>query len=175
MREILVGIAFGALLCACGGGSEESVNKDSRRLYLDEKRLLERYIDSVKRIPDSGDVTGLMQRYVERLAELNMEFPAETDVNLNRGENDTLFMLTERLYLSAGKKGFDPNDIKEDKRDSILRITFPSGFENKASSSVNKATRVAPAIKKEPTETKPGAEAEAPSEVSAPTPVNEGE
>ena len=82
---------------ACAGSGDEEKEDRSRELYNRSVRLMKSYIDSLRHLPDTVDVAGLMRRYEERMAALNMEFPPGTDMLMTPDLNDNLFKLTRVL------------------------------------------------------------------------------
>ena len=82
---------------ACAGSGDDGKEDRSRELYNRSVRLMKSYIDSLRHLPDTVDVAGLMRRYEERMAALNMEFPPGTDMLMTPDLNDNLFKLTRVL------------------------------------------------------------------------------
>lgn len=123
---VLAGVLMsGAMIMSCGSSGDGKGNDNGRSLYQDEKRLLQQYIDTLRHTPDSVDVTGILDRYRESLLSLNMKYPADTDLELTQGENDTIFMLTKQLLSLAEKRGFDLDSVIEELPDTIARPVLP--------------------------------------------------
>lgn len=55
------------------------------------------YTDSITHAKDSASLLALMQRYDDSLTKLNYEYPANSDILIDEGENDTIKMLSMRI------------------------------------------------------------------------------
>ncbi len=107
MKRIIPVIISAALLLVAGGCRHEQAD-DSRQeahdLYMAQVNLLGKYIDSLRHAPDSAAAYSIDQRFQQALTRINMNASAELDTKLTEGENDTLFLLTERYVRLRDKK-----------------------------------------------------------------------
>lgn len=118
---IYIAVAVVACLASCGSQSDNQ-ERQGRKLYIEEKRLLQSYIDSMKHVPDSADVTEMMRRYQDKLWSINSSYPADTDLELTQGENDTIYALTQELLKHAEKRGVKTDTVIAAPVDSIPRL-----------------------------------------------------
>lgn len=118
---VFILVACALLIASCTDG-RDTQERQGRQLYLEEKRLIQTYIDSIRQMPDSADVTALMRRYQEKLWSINSTYPADTDLELNQGENDTIYALTQELLKYAEKRGVKTDTIIADSVDSIPKL-----------------------------------------------------
>lgn len=88
------------ILAACSSNNDEKGDEEARSLYTGTCRLAKIYTDSIRRAPDSTKAIALMERFDERLTELNFNHAPDTDLRLSEGENDTLALLLRRLRAS---------------------------------------------------------------------------
>lgn len=104
MRRLLyfAGIALSAIVIgatSCGNSEGDARGKSARELYEKTIRLNARYTDSLRVAKDSATVERLSKSYEEALTRLNFEYPADTDLEMSEGENDTLVNINLR-YVS---------------------------------------------------------------------------
>lgn len=108
-------MAAGLALCGAAAGCSQAEHDNSRReahkLYIKQVKLIGSYIDSLRHAPDSATVYRLDSRFQEQLTRLNMNAEAELDTKLTEGENDTLFLLTERYIKLRNRKVGKMKDI----------------------------------------------------------------
>ncbi len=106
------------LLSACGDKVIEKDRLDARRLYKETATITRTYTDSMKNARDSTEIMSLDNRFSEKLTQINMDVPPETDAHLSEGENDTLFLLVRnylavknhRLKKARDFKNIEPSD-----------------------------------------------------------------
>ncbi len=84
-------------LSACTAKDNSHDHDMAAQLFDKSVALLNTYIDSLKVAPDSTEVERLMIHYDVKIASLNFEFPANTDLNLTEEENDSLIRMTQRM------------------------------------------------------------------------------
>lgn len=107
MKRIIPVIISTALLLVAGGCRHEqtdSSRQEAHDLYMAQVNLLGKYIDSLRHAPDSAAAYSIDQRFQQALTRINMDASAELDTKLTEGENDTLFLLTERYVRLRDKK-----------------------------------------------------------------------
>ena len=104
MRVFSVILTAAIMLAAgCAKPSQGSDNRLRDDLYRQVCTLTKAYTDSMHSATDSSAVWGLMERYVLRLSDVNMKFPPATDMMLDEGQNDTIYMLTQGLLAARNK------------------------------------------------------------------------
>lgn len=115
----LMALAISAsLLSACGDKVIEKDRLDARKLYKETATITRTYTDSMKNARDSTEIMSLDNRFSEKITEINMDVPPETDAHLSEGENDTLFLLVRnylaiknhRLKKARDFKNIEPSD-----------------------------------------------------------------
>lgn len=93
-----------ALACiACVPDSAEQTDAErqaARLLYIDLKRINTAYADSMRVLPDSIDAQALADRYDMAVERAYFRYPPDTDQHLTQGEQDTVWLLTNR-YIQA--------------------------------------------------------------------------
>lgn len=107
-----------SLLSACGDKVIEKDRLDARKLYKETATITRTYTDSMKNARDSTEIMSLDNRFSEKITEINMDVPPETDAHLSEGENDTLFLLVRnylaiknhRLKKARDFKNIEPSD-----------------------------------------------------------------
>lgn len=93
----------------CDTGRNNPRGADAPSLFHKSMSLIKAYTDSMMLATDSTRVESLANGLEERLTKLNFSYPADTDLQLTEGENDTLAIVTskfvklkkERLYQFA--------------------------------------------------------------------------
>lgn len=84
-------------LTACTGNKNDNDGDLSRQLYEKSVRLMRLYADSITHAKDSATLLAMMQRYDDSLTTLNYDYPANADLLIDEGENDTIKMLSMRI------------------------------------------------------------------------------
>lgn len=104
---LALAIAAGSM--SCSGDSHKRRGDEVSSLYSHSVSLIKSYTDSMKLATDSARVNALAENLEIRLTSLNFKYPADTDLLMTEGENDTLAMMVskfvklkkERLYQFA--------------------------------------------------------------------------
>lgn len=115
---------------ACGRDKNETSHEEASKLYVSICRLTSVYADSISNAPDSATVYGLVERFEERLDEVNYEVLPDTDYSLNEAENDTISIMLDslgrvrarRLLKLANRKAAVDSVGDVAKADSIGRL-----------------------------------------------------
>ena len=97
---------------ACQPKPVVEMGDESERLFRDSTSLASTYADSITAAADSAEAQEIYRRFGAKMDSLNFSVPADTDLLLTEGENDTLVnlilgvrkALTERLRC-LGEKG----------------------------------------------------------------------
>lgn len=103
MKRSVLNLLIPAILLFTEGCAEkpvETLAPEARDLYKKSADLIRSYTDSITRAEDSVSWAAIDHRFEERLTKLNFKYPADTDLHLSQGENDTLYILTTR-YVRA--------------------------------------------------------------------------
>lgn len=99
MRSLFWAIAAiiaGIAISSCSENNEDSQREAARNLYEKSVKLGRLYCDSMSHAKDSAEVVRLDAAYEAALTKLNFDFPAETDLGISEGENDTLHIYSAR-------------------------------------------------------------------------------
>lgn len=103
-RLLLISLPVLALAyAACVPNSQEQNDAErqaARLLYVDLKRINIAYADSMRALPDSADAQPLSDRYDMAVERAYFRCPPDTDHHLTQGEQDTVWLLTNR-YIQA--------------------------------------------------------------------------
>lgn len=89
-----------AAILITGGCSEKQPSPQAEaapHLYHGMVNHLSQYVDSMVAAKDSAAVERLMNNALSNLTKLNFSYPANTDLELEEGQNDTIYMLTVKL------------------------------------------------------------------------------
>ena len=93
-----------SLLASCASDTSNVRHDDARRLFRESVRLLNSYCDSMRTASDSASIRRIEDECRDRLMRLNMDMPAETDMYLTEGENDTLYILTKNFVIIRNRQ-----------------------------------------------------------------------
>lgn len=87
---VVAGILAMAMSSSCVRQSHYSKREQASEMYLQSRKLIESYIDSISGCKDSLHLLGCADRFEERLTKVNFEFPPDTYLEITEDENDTL-------------------------------------------------------------------------------------
>lgn len=116
-REIIWSMALGicvlpvAMLLLSAGCTRETAtddHSDADALFRESVRLLRTYTDSLAKATDSATCRRLSENLDSELTKLNFRYPANTDMSLTEGQNDTLYRLTTRYIRIRDKRISNP-------------------------------------------------------------------
>lgn len=85
------------LTYGCSKSNEQSSSDDASRMYNELKKLVISSTDSLKSASDSTSVATAVENYEKLLTKIIMHYPAQTDMRLSQGQQDTLAQLTEKF------------------------------------------------------------------------------
>ncbi len=85
---------------ACQQKKDEEKLSDAEILYNKTCSLTRLYIDSIKNAKDTLALHQMLDRYEERIDELNMSVKADSDLDLTEGQNDTIMQLLDKLAIA---------------------------------------------------------------------------
>ena len=120
MRILLLPAAALMLAAGCAKPTQGEDNRLRDDLYRQVCTLTRTYADSMRAATDSATVSGLMERYGQRLSDINMKFPPATDMKLGEDQNDTVYMLMQQL-VAARNEALMPRDTVP--ADTISAVT----------------------------------------------------
>ena len=92
--------SLASMLLIVGGCSNPKTidNKsESDKMFIELKELLLLYSDSLKNASDSASITNIVDRYESELTKTIYKYPAESDLQLTQGQQDTIASLTENF------------------------------------------------------------------------------
>lgn len=87
-------------LGSCVEKKENNLTAEAQSLFEKSREITLRYTDSLCQAKDSATLLRLISGYEDRMTKLNFEYPAETDLVIDEGQNDTLIKLSLR-YISV--------------------------------------------------------------------------
>lgn len=99
MNKSIIPVLSAALicLCSCSRDKEAKLTDEARELYKKTMKLSTLYSDSISNAKDSTTVNRLFADYDENLTKLNFEYPADADLDMNEGQNDTLIHASRKI------------------------------------------------------------------------------
>lgn len=129
-----------ALICAfsCTQKKDTSLADAARALYEKSVALSNLYTDSMKNAKDSATVLRLSEEFEEALTNLNFKYPADADIEMSEGENDTLanlnlsfahlrdsllYRIAHPLVLAADSVASDSTAVPADNADMDTQTT----------------------------------------------------
>lgn len=89
-----------ASACGCKKTESESDRSEARALFEKLSEMTVNYTTHISNAPDSASWLRIANEYEDSVAKINFSFPPDTDLQLNEGENDTLFYLAKE-YIKA--------------------------------------------------------------------------
>lgn len=112
---LLLSIIFLLSSVSCVSENENKQNQDAAMLYKESIELGRSYIDSINLAIDTATVNRLMDDYVEKIDKLNFRYPADVDLEMTEGQNDTLAIISARLV-----------NLRKERIKKLCRESFPS-------------------------------------------------
>lgn len=101
-------LPLGALLLAsagaCSGGDENRAETAAESLYHQTVHITREYTSRIKAAKDSAACDSLFGRYRDIIDSINFKYPADTDLQLTEGQNDTLTYLSRCLVEIHAKR-----------------------------------------------------------------------
>lgn len=113
--------AFSLTIFSCVKKPDTRLTEEAGKLYKESVRLTQAYTDSVIKATDSTAVHILTSNFENQLTKLNFKYPADTDIDMDEGQNDTIERLNQRfvavrdsmLYYFAHRKSV-PDSLAND-------------------------------------------------------------
>ena len=105
LTSLLIGILIfcSLMLESCNMGNGNQDDGQAAILYDKSVRLITAYTDSMSRAADTIAIQQLSERFEQQLDRLNNNVPAETDLRMSEGQNDTLAYLVEKWIQTRDK------------------------------------------------------------------------
>ena len=85
-----------AIAVSCNGTTDDSRAQAAKSLYNRSVSLTLAYTDSMAAAKDSASILRMSKEFDDSLTRLNFNFPADTDLDMSEGQNDTLIRLNRR-------------------------------------------------------------------------------
>ena len=99
MKRSLLASLTSLLLIVGGCNNSKTIDNksESDKMFIELKELLLLYSDSLKNAADSASITNIVDRYESELTKTIYKYPAESDLLLTQGQQDTIASLTENF------------------------------------------------------------------------------
>ena len=99
MKRSLLASLTSLLLIVGGCNNSKTIDNksESDKMFIELKELLILYSDSLKNASDSASITNIVDRYESELTKTISKYPAESDLLLTQGQQDTIASLTENF------------------------------------------------------------------------------
>lgn len=129
MRSLLAIIIATALaigiFTACREKKDNSQEILAQSMYEKTAEVLKRNTDSLRVARDSASVDSIYEACRIHLENLNFSYPADTDLLLSEGQNDTLALLTSKIAKARHARLYhfahpDPEPADSCKHDIVL-------------------------------------------------------
>lgn len=140
-RNLLILLFVIITLSNCSGDEKTNKVNLSHELYNQSIALTKAYIDTLKRTPDSVNVSALMHRYEEQLTAINMKFPPGTDMNMSPDRNENLYRLTQTLTKLRRKHPGSMDPYVDSLKNDTIKRYIPSSDNNTKLNSTVKTKR----------------------------------
>ena len=97
---------FAGIMLPTGCGPETKVKDRSAAhdMFQQIVSLTKSYINKVEAAADSAAWENVCMEYEDSLDRINFAYPADTDLLLSEGQNDTIMMLTEKYVRARDKR-----------------------------------------------------------------------
>lgn len=95
IRLFYYAVCVSAVACtaSCTGSNDRKDRTDVLRLFSEIVALTENYTKRISAAPDSATWVETSMQFEDRLEKINFSFPADTDLLLSEGQNDTISRL----------------------------------------------------------------------------------
>lgn len=115
-------VASLCVLPACRNSGENHDHAVAEQLFQKSLRLIELYTDSMKNVSDSASYRRMKNDFDEKLAKVNFQFPADTDLHLTQEENDSLAKILDKFVKLVKEKGEGLNANDSIPLDSVAPV-----------------------------------------------------
>lgn len=102
MKQLVYAVALliaGGCFASCQQKQDAKLTAEARELYKKSISLTRLYTDSISHATDSASAERLYTVFEDKLTKLNFEYPADTDLDMDEGMNDTLIRASKRLVI----------------------------------------------------------------------------
>lgn len=127
----VVAVASLCLLSGCRNSHEKRDHALAGQLFENSLRLIRLYTDSMNNVSDSASYRRLKDDFDEKIAKVNFQFPADTDLSLTQEENDSLAKALDmfvKIVREKGKGLIANDSIPADSVPSV--VTSPANVNN---------------------------------------------
>ena len=99
MKQSFLACLTSMLLIVGGCSNPKTIDNksESDKMFIELKELLLLYSDSLKNASDSASITNIVDRYESELTKTIYKYPAESDLQLTQGQQDTIASLTDNF------------------------------------------------------------------------------
>ena len=99
MKQSFLACLTSMLLVVGGCSNPKTIDNksESDKMFIELKELLMLYSDSLKNASDSASITNIVDRYESELTKTIYKYPAESDLQLTQGQQDTIASLTDNF------------------------------------------------------------------------------
>lgn len=97
---IMAGVAAVVAATACSGGKATKDRSGAVRMFFETASLIENHTGRVAEAPDSATWANVCLQFEDSLEKINFSYPADTDLLLSEGQNDTIARLL-KAYIEA--------------------------------------------------------------------------
>ena len=99
MKQSFLACLTSMLLIVGGCSNPKTIDNksESDKMFIELKELLMLYSDSLKNASDSASITNIVDRYESELTKTIYKYPAESDLQLTQGQQDTIASLTDNF------------------------------------------------------------------------------
>ena len=99
MKQSFLACLTSMLLVVGGCSNPKTIDNksESDKMFIELKELLMLYSDSLKNASDSASITNIVDQYESELTKTIYKYPAESDLQLTQGQQDTIASLTDNF------------------------------------------------------------------------------
>ena len=99
MKQSFLACLTSMLLIVGGCSNPKTIDNksESDKMFIELKELLMLYSDSLKNASDSASITNIVDQYESELTKTIYKYPAESDLQLTQGQQDTIASLTDNF------------------------------------------------------------------------------
>lgn len=115
---------FLIIISACKINKHEKDHEMSSQLFSKTVQLINHYTDSINNTQDSASLKRMKIQFNDKLAKVNFQFPADTDLGLTQEENDCIIHMLDRLVIIINRKDSIISSLPRDtiENESIISL-----------------------------------------------------
>lgn len=91
-------------MTSCAGNQEENRQDESQLLFQNSVDLISTFSENIKMAGDSLLIDSLKTEFDKQLADLNFNFPPNTDFKLTEQDNDSIYTLINNFRKESEKR-----------------------------------------------------------------------